>query len=192
VSLYAELADQYVVVRLEISPVDPELANSQENDQSLSVARQLISACGGKIDAGREGTAFVLAITLPIVKQFTILVFDDNEDVLDLLQRYTSGTRFRIHGAHDVEQALISAEKCRPQAILLDVMMPRIGGWEALGRLRNHPLTQHIPVIICTILPERELALSLGASGFIHKPFTRTEFLAALDREIGQAAQERD
>ncbi len=61
-------------------------------------------------------------------------------------------------------------------------MMPDMDGWEALGRLRQHPLTQHVPVIICTILYEQELALSLGASGYLRKPFTREAFLAALDQ----------
>lgn len=73
------------------------------------------------------------------------------------------------------------AQESPPRIIVLDVMMPEIDGWEVLGRLRQHPLTSHIPIIICTILAEEELALSLGASGFLRKPVSREAFLGALD-----------
>ena len=62
--------------------------------------------------------------------------------------------------------------------------MPQVDGWEVLGRLRQHPLNSHIPTIVCTILAQEELALSLGASAFVRKPVTRQAFLAALDRQI--------
>lgn len=61
--------------------------------------------------------------------------------------------------------------------------MPQIDGWEILGRLRNHPQTHHIPVIVCTILSQEEMALTLGASGFIHKPISRQNLLTELDHQ---------
>ncbi|NIV31704.1 MAG: response regulator, partial [Anaerolineae bacterium] len=81
-------------------------------------------------------------------------------------------------------------EEFSPQVILLDVMMPQIDGWEILGRLRQHPLTSHIPTVVCTILAQEELALSLGASAFVRKPVTRQVFLAALDRQIARMQPE--
>ena len=62
--------------------------------------------------------------------------------------------------------------------------MPHIDGWEMLGRVREYPPTSKIPVVVCTILAQRDLALLLGASDFLRKPFTRTDLLAALDRQI--------
>jgi CheY-like chemotaxis protein len=62
-------------------------------------------------------------------------------------------------------------------------MMPEIDGWELLGKFRHHPQTGQIPIIVCTILSQKELALSLGASGFIHKPVTRQNLLLELDRQ---------
>ena len=61
-------------------------------------------------------------------------------------------------------------------------MMPQMDGWEVLARLLQSPLTSHIPIIICTILGQEELALSLGAHVYLRKPITRQDFLAALDR----------
>ena len=62
--------------------------------------------------------------------------------------------------------------------------MPKVDGWEMLGRLRKHPQTAHIPIIILTILAQEELALSLGARGHLLKPITQEAFLAALNRVL--------
>ena len=59
-----------------------------------------------------------------------------------------------------------------------------------LGWLREHPRTRDIPIVICTVLPQEELALSLGASGFVRKPVTRRGFLAALDEQVALMARE--
>jgi CheY-like chemotaxis protein len=63
-------------------------------------------------------------------------------------------------------------------------MMPGIDGWDLLAQLRHHPLTCDIPVLVCTVLPQEELALSLGASGFVRKPTTRQSFRQALESQI--------
>ena len=64
-------------------------------------------------------------------------------------------------------------------------------GWKVLGRLRQHPDTSQIPVIVCTILPQEDLAFSLGASAYLRKPLKRADFLAALDRVTSPASGSR-
>jgi len=59
------------------------------------------------------------------------------------------------------------------------------------GRLINFHHPSHTPIVVCTILPQEELALSLGASGFVRKPITRQSFLAALDRQVAPTEPER-
>ena len=66
-------------------------------------------------------------------------------------------------------------------------MMPGIDGWKLLGQLKHHPATSAIPVIVCTILPQEEIALSAGASAFIRKPTTRQAFRAVLESQIAEA-----
>jgi PleD family two-component response regulator len=134
-----------------------------------------------------EEGAFHTRLTLPALGQLPVLAIDDNAGTLHLLQRYTAGTRYRLIGAQDPERALSLAEEVAPQIIVLDVMMPHVDGWETLGRLRQHLLTSHVPVIVCTILAGEELAFSLGASDFVRKPVTRQAFLAALDRQADHA-----
>ncbi len=151
---------------------------------SLDIAHRLVNLCGGRLAASTNEGTFDATLTLPALEQLPVLVIDDNADTLQLLQRYTAGTRYRLIGTQDPEQALSLTEEFSPQVILLDVMMPQVDGWEVLGRLRQHPLTSHIPTVVCTILAQEELALSLGASAFVRKPITRQAFLAALDRQI--------
>jgi CheY-like chemotaxis protein/AraC-like DNA-binding protein len=157
------------------------------NDEATSqdMTYRMVDLCGGKLVlSSDEEEAFVATLTLPAVEQLPVLVVDDNADTLQLLQRYASGTRYRVVGTRDPEQALSLAAKFSVQIIVLDVMMPQADGWEILGRLRQHPLTERAPIVVCTILAQEELALSLGASSFIRKPVTRRIFLAALDRQV--------
>jgi CheY-like chemotaxis protein len=63
------------------------------------------------------------------------------------------------------------------------VMMPEVDGWKVMSKLRQHPLTSHIPILVCTILAQENLALALGASGFVQKPVTRRALLEALNHQ---------
>jgi CheY-like chemotaxis protein len=69
-----------------------------------------------------------------------------------------------------------------PDLILLDVMMPTMDGWQVLRSLKQNPTTEHTPIIICSVLKEPELAISLGARAYLKKPVDRLELLATLER----------
>lgn len=151
--------------------------------EQWAMAAELIQLCGGNlIDRAATSPAhcFYATIQLPATKQATVLVIDDNGDTQRLLQRYLLGTPYQFSGATNAEQGMALALELAPQAIVLDVMMPTEDGWSLLGRLREHPQTGHIPVIVCTILPQGELARALGAAHFLRKPVTRTALLSAL------------
>ena len=159
---------------------------SDEDAASLDMAHSLVDMCGGRLTLLADGDALGATLTFPAFEQLPVLVIEDNADALQLLTHYTSGTRYRLVGTRDPEQALTLAEKLSPQIVVLDVMMPQVDGWWVLGRLRQHPLTSHIPIVVCTILTQEELALSLGASAFLHKPVTRRAFLDALDAQVAR------
>ena len=160
---------------------------------NLGIAQKLIEISGGSLettlDTGSE-TPFTASIVLPTTEQVPILVIDDNADTLRLLQRYLSGSRYRFTGTVDPQEALTLAEQLAPEIIVLDVMLPGIDGWELLGRLREHPKTRDAAIIVCTILPQEQLALTLGAAEFIRKPVNRRALLAALDRQIARLLKE--
>ena len=121
-------------------------------------------------------------LSLPYVNQFPVLAIDDNPDVLMILQRYTQDSRYQMITTANPAQVFVLAKQYRPKAIILDVMIPEIDGWKTLGRLSENPATRDIPVIICTVLPQEELAHSLGAVAFLKKPFNRYELRSLLDQ----------
>ncbi len=120
------------------------------------------------------------ALRLPLIRQHTVLVVDDNEDTLQLFRGYLTQHDYQVTTARTGAEALESAKTLQPFAITLDLMMPLQDGWEILQALTNHPATEGIPVIICTVLSAKELALSLGASSFLAKPVSEQALLAAL------------
>jgi len=67
-------------------------------------------------------------------------------------------------------------------------MMPGMDGWSLLGRLHEHPATRPIPVLVCTIVAQEEMAIALGATGYLQKPVTRRGFLDALDALVDPPA----
>jgi CheY-like chemotaxis protein len=121
-----------------------------------------------------------IQLSVPTQIPVRILMIDDNADVVDLFKRYAYGSPYQIeHLAHP--EALFDAiAEIGPDIIILDIMIPGIDGWELLGRLRQHPKTSQTPVIICSVLPEKDLAFALGATRYLAKPVSRYQLLDAL------------
>jgi CheY-like chemotaxis protein len=162
---------------------------SDGDTAKLDLAAALADVCRGRLDitAGWEisdPSAFRTSLWLPSVGQIPVLVVDDNEDTLQLLRRYAAGTRYHIITTRDPEEVLALVTDVAPQIIVLDVMMPGVDGWKLLGQLRREPRMVDVPVVVCTILPQQEVALDLGATSFLLKPVRRQAFLAALDSQI--------
>jgi CheY-like chemotaxis protein len=114
----------------------------------------------------------------------TVLVIDDNEGLVKLVQRYLTDRDCRVIAATNGQEGLRLAQELLPDAIVLDVMMPEMDGWELLQRLRNRPQTATIPVIICSVISDPDLAYSLGAALFLSKPISRRDVMDAL-RHLG-------
>lgn len=152
-------------------------------EPQMIVARRILSAFGGHIEQAqkRDGALYV-RITLMIAGGTSVMVIDDNADMLQLYERYVLGTRYRLAVCQKAESALQMAATLKPKIIIIDIMMPGLDGWSLLGQLSHHPATASIPVIVSTIVSERDLALTLGAVDFVQKPVTRAEFLRALTR----------
>ncbi len=165
-------------------------AADQIGAERLSVARELLSFSGGSLHHNADSVGdqvCEIRLTLPTDAHITVLAIDDNPDTLQLLQRYTADTRYGLQCESDPARSLALAEATMPDIILLDVLLQDIDGWELLGRFRAHPQLGDCPVIVCTILPQRDLALSLGAAGFLSKPLSQRQLLAALDAQLDRA-----
>jgi CheY-like chemotaxis protein len=112
----------------------------------------------------------------------TVLVIDDNEGLIALVERYLSTQICRVIKAGNGPDGLQLAQDLTPDAIILDIMLPKIDGWEVLQRLRADARTMNIPVIVCSVMNEPELAESLGASLVLPKPVSRDTLISALHK----------
>ena len=182
-----QIGDRHMAVTITGHGALAEGAAAAMGVERLRVARELLNFSGGSLyhDADSAGDQVCeFRLTLPTDAQITVLAIDDNPDTLQLLQRYTADTRYGLQCESDPARSLVLAEENMPDIILLDVLLQDIDGWELLGRFRAHPRLGDRPVIVCTILPQRELALSLGAAGFLSKPVSQRQLLAALDAQL--------
>jgi CheY-like chemotaxis protein/anti-sigma regulatory factor (Ser/Thr protein kinase) len=111
-----------------------------------------------------------------------VLVIDDDAATRDLVSRFLRREGFAVRCASDGAQGLAMARQLRPVAILLDVMMPRMDGWAVLSALRADPDLAETPVVMVTVVQERGLAFSLGATDYLNKPVRWDRLRRVLDR----------
>ncbi|MCA8995362.1 MAG: response regulator [Planctomycetaceae bacterium] len=107
-----------------------------------------------------------------------ILIADDNEQNRELLEAYLSGDQHEILMAVDGQETIEVAHREKPDLILLDIMMPRMSGYEVCQKLQESPETQRIPILMVTALKDAadiEKAVEAGADDFLSKPVHRLE-----------------
>lgn len=183
VIIAAEGRNNRVMLRIEFSP---EQSASLEADQEEGDLDQACFWCD-RIDACLARSVDQLGrgrvdLSLPSADEPLLLVVDDQESAVRMFQRYLSHASLRLVGVRDGAEVLPLARQLRPRAITLDIMMPNMDGWEVLQSLQADPLTRHIPVIVCSVWEEPELASSLGAADFLAKPIRQKDLLRALER----------
>ena len=110
----------------------------------------------------------------------TVLVVDDDAASRDLLTSNLRREGYQTVQARGGDEALELALKWRPDAITLDVLMPKTDGWAVLGALKANPELCDIPVIMVTVAPDRGIGLSLGAAEVMTKPVDRAELTSLL------------
>ena len=175
--------------RARIEITGPCARGSQATD--LSLAQHLLTASGGSVDYEANGQTATILIYAPRLRtpedRITVLAVDDNPDLASVFQSYCAATPYdivHIREGRQVSQAIRSAD---PAAILLDLMLPDVDGWDLLLDLHNSPETRTIPVIVCSVITDEQLALALGASLYLRKPVWRDQLIDALDQVISQA-----
>ncbi len=116
------------------------------------------------------------------VRRSRILIADDNLQNCELLEAYLAEADedFEIDMAFDGPQTLQKVQEFQPDLILLDIMMPRMSGYEVCQRLKADPKTRDIPILMVTALNEMgdiERAVEAGCDDFLTKPVNRLELL---------------
>ncbi|MGJ8635895.1 MAG: response regulator [Phycisphaerales bacterium] len=115
-----------------------------------------------------------------VVAHHGVLIVDDNEQNLELLQAYLDDLGGPVRVVSDGIQAIESVKKDPPDIILLDIMMPRMSGYQVCKQLKDSSETKDIPIIMVTALSEVgdvERAIDVGADDFLTKPVNKLELL---------------
>ena len=157
ISIRAHAEGSLVLVDILIEGELSSLQLASLETERLDMARRLVDMSGGSLDvvgAREHKGALLVRISVLATERIPVLVIDDNADTLQLLERYLANSRYRFLGTSDPAQAVDLAGDHAPCVIVLDVMLPGMDGWQLLGRLHQHPQTGHIPIVVCTILPQ--------------------------------------
>lgn len=121
-----------------------------------------------------------------------VLVIEDEPDIIELLQYNLEREGFQVFSARDGESGVSEAQKRKPSAILLDLMLPRVDGLEVCRQLRSLPGTRDIPLLMVTAKGEETdvvLGLELGADDYITKPFSPKEVVARIRAVLRRASR---
>ncbi|PIQ95452.1 MAG: hybrid sensor histidine kinase/response regulator [Nitrospinae bacterium CG11_big_fil_rev_8_21_14_0_20_56_8] len=108
----------------------------------------------------------------------SVVVIDSDPLVCDLVRRFLEKEGVRVETATRGDEGIKWVQKIQPDLIVLDVMLAELEGWQTLERLKADPHVSSIPVVVLTLLDEKEKALSEGASEFLNKPLDWDKFLS--------------
>ncbi|MCI0345879.1 MAG: response regulator [Chloroflexi bacterium] len=174
----------------------------------LALSRRLVEAHGGRIELEStvgSGSTFTIVMplspTTPVTERTrdaapppvaaaassgrpAVLVIEDDASAVRLLREYLAPVGYDVRIATDGEAGLAAARAEKPAAVLLDILLPGIDGWEVLRRMRNDPVLRDVPVVILTVVDERDVGLALGAVDYLVKPVSRDALLACLARHV--------
>ena len=112
----------------------------------------------------------------------TVLVIDDDPTVREMMRRYLQREGFRVVTAADGEEGLRVAARIVPSVITLDVVMPEKDGWDVLRSLKADPRLFAIPVVMLSIIDEKNKGYALGASDYVVKPVNRQQLVSVLEK----------
>ena len=127
-----------------------------------------------------ESAAASESSAAPNMEGTPVLVVDDDADTRQVLKRFLNRKGFPVECASSGEEGLRLARELHPMAIILDVMMPGMDGWAVLSTLKSEEEVKDIPVVMLTIVDDKNLGYALGATDYLIKPVDRDRLIEIL------------
>ncbi len=137
------------------------------------------------VDQTESGFSLKMALR-SLERETVVALVEDNPDTVRLFSRLLTGRSYRLVGITDSATALSAIADLMPDVVILDLMMSNVDGWEILQRLKADPHLRRIPVVICSVLDEPELATSLGAAAYLRKPVRSAQLLDCLSAVLSR------
>jgi len=109
-----------------------------------------------------------------------VVAIDDDPGVIDLYRRFLEQRNYQVVGLNHGKNAVARIKEIEPYAILLDIIIPEKDGWTVIKELKDDPFTKNIPVVICSIVSDKNRGFSLGAANYLTKPIIENELVEAL------------
>ncbi|MGC9361229.1 MAG: response regulator [Anaerolineae bacterium] len=163
----------------------PYAASKDPGHSGVAAAQQLVETAGGQLEL--HATPPRAVFRLPLTRQPLVLCLDDDPDAARLYGLYLSRAGYRVRGVTTGEELLETLDRELPNVILLDILMPREDGWAILEELQQQDRTREIPIVVCSVLQQPDLALSMGAAAVLTKPVSPDLLQRTLAEVLGDA-----
>jgi CheY-like chemotaxis protein len=177
----ARAAEGRALWRIRIWGATQDTAFALQQSQGLRLGQDLFRLCDGEVwvDASTAARLSV-CFSVPISEPKTMLVIEDDPATAKLYSRYVKATEYTVIHAQTAQDVESYMAQSLPDLIILDVLMPHTDGWLILETLKSNPLTMYIPVVICSVIEQPELALALGAAETLNKPISPEKLLQTI------------
>ncbi|WP_238457689.1 response regulator [Desulforamulus ferrireducens] len=171
----------------------------------LTISKSLTQLMGGEMTVeSQENKGSTFSFTVPakqveephVLHQVekgqnsgVVLVVEDDWSTKQLIVNYLERAGYEVITTQQGKQALTLTKIYHPDVVILDILLPDLNGWEILQRLKMQEESRDIPIIVCSIVPEKERAFSLGAVDFLEKPVAENILLERLGKLINSTAK---
>jgi len=160
--------------------------NDLEEATGFRAARAMLKVCGGRMwFTADESGNWAVCFTMPQASTKMILIVDDDVDTAFLYRRYLE-PEYTVQIVRSSDETQTISVDTKPDLVLLDVFMPLEDGWKVLDSLKTDPRTADIPVVICSVLDQPELAMALGAVEVLHKPIDEETLLKTIRKVLAR------